>query len=239
MRPFLAIARFCLAAGLGYAFVWAFSDPTPGWADVPLEEPARFDLADLRLTEAFSAISLGDQAQAAPPPESLAVAVASESRAVPPFEGLGMTAAALALTREAEPLRLRAEQDEEGAWVIGYGRRLSEQPAGGVTPDHAMQMLREDLTRAEESVRGAVHIPLNANEYGALVEFARSIGPENFPDTLVPMLLNAGDREAAADAFMIWSKVRVEGALVDSDDLIAERERARELFLKPIPANAS
>jgi lysozyme len=92
-------------------------------------------------------------------------------------------------------------------------------------------MLREDVARAEQAVRDAVMISLNANELAALTEFARSIGPENFQHTLVSALLNAGDRSAAADAFLIWTKVRVEGALVDSPELVEQRRRARELFL--------
>lgn len=237
MRPILAMTRLCLTAGLGYALVWAYADPSPQWAEnVPSEwsEGGVPDLAAL-----LAGLHLGTEAQAALPQsavDALAESSILDARVDPPFESLGLTQASLALTQAAEPLRLQAERDDEGLWVIGYGRRVAERPSAGITAAFAEEMLREDLARAEEAVRAAVHLPLNANEFGALVEFARSIGPDNFPDTLVPTLLNAGDREAAADAFLIWSKVRVDGALVDSDDLISERQRTRELFLTPMPA---
>jgi lysozyme len=233
MRPILAIARLGLAASLGYGVVWAFSDPEPDWASGERVAAPQLRSDDGGVPNLLAGVRLGGAAQAASP-EYVGLpseARPAEPRVAPPFTSFTRPDAALALAREAEPLRLEAEQDGEGHWVLGYGRRTPEQPAGSVTAAQAEAMLTEDLARAEEAVRDAVRIPLNANEYAALVEFARSIGAENFAHTLVAALLNAGDREAAADAFMIWTKVRVDGALVDSAELVAQRERARDLFL--------
>ena len=235
MRPILALTKLCFTAGLGYALDWAYADPSPEWAEIA---PAVWSAGGIPdLASLFSSLHLGSEAQAALPQTSLEAMAedgAADGRAAPPYERLGMTAAALALTQAAEPLRLEAERDEEGLWVIGYGRRLAERPSSAVTPELAEQMLREDIAAAQQAVRGSIQIPLNANEFGALVEFARSIGPENFPNTLVPTLLNAGDREAAADAFQIWSTVRVDGGLVESADLATQRQRTRDLFLTPV-----
>lgn len=233
MRPILAIARLGLAAGLGYGVVWAFSDPEPDWAVRARAAAPNLRADDGRAPNLLAGMQLGGSALAATPELAAPSTDAQPApvRVVPPFEGFTRPDAALALAREGEPLRLEAEQDGEGFWVVGYGRRLLDPPAGPITAVEAEAMLLEDLARAEQVVREAVQIPLNANEYAALVEFARSIGAENFAHTLVAALLNAGDREAAADALMIWTKVRVDGALVDSPELVAQRQRARELFL--------
>jgi lysozyme len=139
--------------------------------------------------------------------------------------------AALALARAAQPLRLDAAESDVGGWVIGYGREVPVRPARAISAAEANAMLREDLERAAAVVRQTIVVPLNENELGALTEFARSIGPENLERTLVVGLLNSGDREAAADAILVWTKTRVGGALVDSDALAAQRDRTRVLFL--------
>ncbi len=239
MRLILAFVQLCLTLGIGYGLVWAFSDPAPSWAE---DAPAEWKAGAPDVAAILASLHLGSEAQAALPPsavEALAQEAITGGRIAPPFEGLGMTQAALTLTQAAEPLRLEAERNDEGVWVIGYGRRIAEQPTNAISADFAEQMLGEDIALAEEAVRSNVHLPLNANEFGALVEFARSIGPDNFASTLVPILLNAGDREAAADAFLIWSTVRVDGALVNSEDLIAQRTRTRDLFLTPMPATTA
>ncbi len=227
MRPFLALAQLLIAAGLGFAVVWAFSDSDPAWARRPLVGEPAIDLTAF-LPERLEGITIPEPTAHAAVVEDLEGAEPT-IRVAPPFNGLS-AAPALALAMEVEPLRLRAEQDEEGAWVIGYGRRLAAEAGGEITRDEAEAMLREDVSRAEDAVRWSVHISLGQNEYAALVEFARTIGPETFADTLVAILLNAEDRAAAADAMMIWSRVRVDGALVDSPTRSARLERIRALF---------
>jgi len=155
----------------------------------------------------------------------------ASGRLAPPFDGMQLSTIAIELVREAETLRLEPARHAGGGWVIGYGHTLAERPMRAITRPDAEALLREDLARAEASVRRSVTVPLNDNEYGALVEFAHSIGPDGFAYTLVAGFLNADNREAAADAFLLWSTVQVDGALVDSPDLIARRRRTKALFL--------
>jgi lysozyme len=228
MRPFFALMQLLLAAGLGFAVVWAFSDAEPDWAQRPLAEPPMIDLTGV-LPQTLDGFSL---------PEPTALAAVDEipptngaiRRIAPPFNGLP-SAPVFALALEAEPLRLAAEQNEEGVWIVGYGRRLADGAGRTVTREEAAAMLREDVARAEDAVQAGVRISLSPEEYAALVEFARVIGPETFGDTLVATLLNAEDREAAANAMMIWSRVHIDGALVDSPARAAQLERVRTLFL--------
>lgn len=229
MRLALAFLQLMLSTTLGVAVVWAFSNAQPDWMKVPLIEPARFDLSGLDFPAALGRpASAVEPASVAAPAED---APGSLIRVAPPFAGLELSNALKAIAREAEPLRLSAERDAEGRWVVGYGRRLAEQPLRPISADLAEAMLVEDLTAAGQSVRAAVEVSLSEEEYGALVEFARTVGPEEFDETLVAVLLNAGDRQAAADAMMIWSRIRVDGALVDSPERAAHLARLRDLFL--------
>ena len=220
MRPLMAIGRVLLSAAAGYGAVWAYSDPDPEWATarattLAAEEPSGSARAALSEDEVETSVA----------------GLPAIARAAPPFEGLSLPAAAIELARQAEPLRLEPVQEASGAWVIGYGRRVAERPLREISRADAEAMLREDLAAAEIAVRSVVQIPLSDNEYGALVEFTRSIGVDNFANTLVITLINAGDREAAADAFLLWTMERVDGALVESPDLVAQRRRTRALFL--------
>lgn len=236
MRAVLAIARLGLVVGLGLAVIWGYTSPEPTWAEAPPRRPPVVNFADLHRPAELERLRLGAVAEAAAPligAEPAAKEEDAEQREPPPFDGLAPPPGAFERARESETLRLEAEQDDEGVWLIGYGHRLRAQPSWTITAAEADDMLREDLAAAEDAVRSSVAIPLNQNEYGALVEFARSIGAENFSHTLVATLLNAGDRDAAADAFMLWTKVRVDGALVDSAELVAQRERTQELFRAP------
>jgi lysozyme len=231
MRPFLALAQLLISAGLGFAVIWGFSNADPSWMRRPLTGEPLVDLTGV-LPERIEAINIPEPTAHAAVIEHAPAEEASGPtvRVAPPFNGLS-SAPALALALESEPLRLQAEQDEEGTWVIGYGRRLTAASDRAITRAQAEEMLREDIAHAEEAIRAGVAISLSGEEYAALVEFARMIGPETFGDTLVATLLNAEDREAAADAMMIWSRARIDGELVDSPSRVGRLERLRALFL--------
>jgi len=162
MRPLFAIARWGLAAAAGYGFVWLLSDPDPAWAKAPRGE-ARAALAQLRGTFA-SAEEL----------EDIVALMPASGRVAPPFDGLELSTVAIELVREAEPLILEPVRHAGGGWVIGYGHTIAARPMRAISQPEAEALLREDLARAEAAVRGSVTVPLNDNEYGALVEIGRA-----------------------------------------------------------------
>lgn len=217
MRFVFHIVRYALAAAAGYAAVWALSDPDYDW--VAAAEAARAEREAARAVKEEDAL------------EEFVGLLPASDRIAPPFDGIVLPTAAIELVREAEPLTLEPVRHVSGGWVIGYGHVSPERPLRALTREEAEGLLREDLAVAEGAVRRSIQAPLNDNEYAALVEFALSIGPENFEFTLVAALVNAEDREAAADAFLLWNKVRIDGALVPDADLAARRRRTKALFL--------
>lgn len=67
-------------------------------------------------------------------------------------------------------------------------------------------ILERDLAQYAAVVGKAVHVPLNANQYGALVSFTFNLGPSNFLKSTLLKKLNAGDYEGAAKEFARWNR---------------------------------
>lgn len=168
----------------------------------------------------------------APPPPAPELAPATSARVAPPFEGLKTNDAIVELIKAEEGLRLEADRSSAGVWLIGYGHTGDDVTAGRtVTTAEAESLLRADLAVVEGEIKGMVTAPLNGDEFSALVDLAYNIGAGAFRDSTVLRELNAGNRAAAADAFLLWDKVRVGGQLTVSAPLHERRETERRMFL--------
>lgn len=139
--------------------------------------------------------------------------------------------AAINILKSYEGLSLDA-YPEADYWLIGYGYKNPSVHAGvSITPKTAERYLRDDLKVREAFVRSVVKVPVNENEFSALVALSYNIGTGSFRNSTVLRLLNEGDRRDAADAFMMWNKVKRDGNLMESAQLTARREAERDLFL--------
>lgn len=143
--------------------------------------------------------------------------------------------AAIALIKEYEGLRTEAYPDPAHGWsvpTIGYGHTSA---AGAprvskgmkITPAGAEEILRSDLVKFERAVASAVHVPLNENQFGALVSFTFNLGPGNLKSSTLLRRLNAGDYAGAAAEFGKW--VKADGKTLPG--LVRRREAERLLFL--------
>ncbi len=157
--------------------------------------------------------------------------VAPEGRIAPPFDGLSTLDVVLDKIREEEGLRLQAYQGPSGKWLIGYGHGTDVQPGMSISHAHAEELLDQDVGVVEEVIKSVVRVPINAAEFSAMVGLAYNIGTGNFRSSTVLRKLNEGDRQGAADAFLLWTKVRQNGVLVESPDLVQRRSEDRKLFL--------
>jgi len=140
----------------------------------------------------------------------------------------------LSLLKLFEGLRLEAYLDAVGIWTIGYGHTAGVRPGDTVTPAQAESLLENDLHAFARGVSHLVRVPLNENEFAALVSLAYNIGLGKLAKSRVLKRLNAGDRRGAADAFDLWNKGRVDGQLAILPGLSRRRAAERTLFLKPI-----
>jgi lysozyme len=118
--------------------------------------------------------------------------------------------------------------DVKQVWTFGIGHTAAAGPPTmprGMPADldagirEAFRIFGTDLARYEAEVLRAVKAPLAPHEFDALVSFHYNTG--GIARAALTRALNAGDREAAADAFMGWRRPA---------SIIPRREAERDLF---------
>lgn len=109
--------------------------------------------------------------------------------------------------KQWEGLELEAYKDVGGVWSIGYGHTKDVKPGDVITVERAKRLLDEDLLIYEKAVNDSVHVPLNQNQYDALVSLCYNIGVTGFKNSTVVKRINTGDYIGAAEAILWWNKV--------------------------------
>lgn len=115
------------------------------------------------------------------------------------------------LIKRFEGLRLTAYDDGVGVITVGYGTTVDDsfqmiKMGLRITPDQADAFLERDLAKFESAVNQFVKVPLNQNQFDALVCFVYNIGTFNFSTSTLLKKLNAGDYAGAAVQFLVWNK---------------------------------
>lgn len=132
------------------------------------------------------------------------------------------------LIQDFEGLALKAYKDPVGILTWGYG---STGPH--VTPDKigtkkdAEELLKKDLERFEKGVSDLVKVPLNQNQFDALVSFSFNLGLGNLKSSTLLKKLNASDYTGASKEFERWN--RAGGKVLNG--LTRRRIAERDLFL--------
>jgi lysozyme len=101
------------------------------------------------------------------------------------------------------------------------------------TVDQSEEKLCESLTTFSTRVRALCTAAPTDNELGALTSLAYNIGAEALRKSTVLRCHNASDCQAAARAFSLWDKARVNGALQALPGLTARRAAEAALYLRP------
>ena len=139
---------------------------------------------------------------------------------------------AVELIKREEGLRLEAYRDSAGIFTVGFGHVGPDVHEGLViTEAKAVALLATDIAWAEDTVRRNVRVTLTTEQRAALVSLTFNIGSGAFKTSSVLRRLNAGNVEGAADAFLMWNKITVNGVKKRSAGLANRRERERALFL--------
>lgn len=130
-----------------------------------------------------------------------------------------------------EGLRLKAYDDGVGVWTIGYGTTVINgvkvKKGDTCTLEQAKAYMAQDLKQFESAVN-QVKVPLNQNQYDALVSLAYNIGVSAFLNSTLLKKLNAKDYKGAAEQFPRWN--RGGGRVLNG--LVKRRKIEMELFLK-------
>lgn len=131
------------------------------------------------------------------------------------------------LVARFEGLRLRAYQDGNGIWTIGYGHTGPEAfPGAMITAEQALQLLGMDLGFADSVLARLVKVPINQNQYDALVSLVYNIGEGQFSRSTCLRELNRGNAAAACAAIGMFDIV----ARHVSPGLVRRRRAEQELF---------
>lgn len=115
----------------------------------------------------------------------------------------------LNLIKEFEGLELNAYKDAVGIVTIGYGSTGSHVSMGQtITQAEAEALLLKDVIRFEKGVEQAVKVPLNQNQFDALVSFSFNLGLGNLNSSTLLRKLNAKDYTGAANEMLRWDKAK-------------------------------
>lgn len=136
------------------------------------------------------------------------------------------------LIRRFEGFKSAPYRCPAGVATIGFGSTryadgravsLKDDP---ITEAQALDLLHQTLTQYEQAVSKAVKVPINQNQFDALVDFAYNAGAGNMASSTLVKKLNAGDLKGASAEFDRWvfaAGVRLRG-------LTLRRQAERELF---------
>jgi len=129
-------------------------------------------------------------------------------------------------------------KDQGGKPTIGYGHLIrpgEHYDKIGIGERWATDLLKADVTRFEIAVDEAVIVPLNQNEFDALVIFAFNIGETAFRTKASAVIeLNATRRAEVGPRMKLWDKITVDGKLVVSSGLVRRRAAEVKLFYTPV-----
>lgn len=151
----------------------------------------------------------------------------------PPPPGKGhINSDGLIIVKHFEGRELRAYQDSVGVWTIGYGHTSAAGPpqvyAGQtITEQQAEDILKKDLELFEGGVRDLVKVPVNSDQFSALVSFSFNVGLGALADSTLLRKLNSGDYTGAANEFPRWVKAGEQTL----PGLVRRRDAERALFL--------
>ncbi|MEM7714302.1 MAG: glycoside hydrolase family protein [Cyanobacteria bacterium P01_A01_bin.68] len=143
----------------------------------------------------------------------------------------------LTFIADHEGMILHLYNDPANHATIGVGHLVhhgpingceSEEFKRGITKERAMEILRSDVTTAENTVNKLVKVPLNQNQFDALVSFVFNIGETQFASSTLLSKLNQRDYNSVPSQLNRW----VHGSGKKLPGLINRRRDEGDLFSK-------
>ena len=127
-----------------------------------------------------------------------------------------------------EGLRLKAYQDSAGVWTIGYGSTGGVREGDTINEAQAETLLKVDLQTAEKEVNRH-RLPLNQNQFDALVSFTFNVGAGAFRNsTLLRRIKENVNHPDIPNQFKRW--VNAGGKRLDG--LVKRRRQEADIYTK-------
>lgn len=144
----------------------------------------------------------------------------------------------LKLIQEYEDFRAKAYLDIKGVPTIGFGTTYYQdgtkvQLGDICTRSQAEAWFMNDCKALDAFLdRNVTQKKLTQNQFDALASFIYSVGRSAFIGSTMYRLIKLGKMKEAADEFLRWDKVTINGKKVSSQGLLNRRKKERALFLK-------
>ncbi len=138
----------------------------------------------------------------------------------------------IAVIKSFEAFRAVAYLDVAGVPTIGYGTTRGVKLGDTITEPQADARLREELREYEAAVERYASQAITQSQFDALCSFAYNVGIAGMRSSSVLKAHNRGDYQAAARAFGLWNKARVNGKLVPVAGLTRRRAAEAALYLQ-------
>lgn len=133
--------------------------------------------------------------------------------------------------KSIEGFRDMPYRDTGGRLTIGYGHVIKHSEGwlkeGVISQAVALQLLHQDAKGAENAVNAYVKVPLNQDQFDALVSFVFNVGNEAFRTSTLLRKLNAGRCCAVPDELRRW---KYDGKHIVAG-LAARREKEIALYV--------
>jgi lysozyme len=146
--------------------------------------------------------------------------------------------ACIELIKSFEGLFLEAYMCPASVCTIGYG--TISYPNGNkvklgdkCTQNEALEYLMYEVKEKAKAVDALMRDDLTDNQFGALISFAYNCGTGALKDSTLRKRVNANPLDATIrEAFLMWSKARVDGKLKTLKGLERRRIAEADLYFK-------
>ena len=132
-----------------------------------------------------------------------------------------------------EVLRLKKYFCQANKPTIGYGHVMlpGENIPDTITKERAIELLKADVARFERAIKKNVKVPLNQNQFDALVCFLVNTGEGGITNSGVQRELNAGNYANVPAKMAEWRNITVNGVKQVNQGLVNRRKDEGELFM--------
>jgi lysozyme len=139
-------------------------------------------------------------------------------------------AAGFSIIKGFESFFSKAYYCPAGVLTIYWGHVCRSGEVYDGTREQGEWYLHDDIASSEAAVSRLIHVPLNENQFSALVSFTFNLGSGALQASTLRAKLNRGEYLSASDEFGRWVLARGLRLL----GLVARREVERKLFLAEV-----
>ncbi len=129
---------------------------------------------------------------------------------------------------------LHVYKDVAGLPTIGIGHLIKAgESFTTITKEQALDLLAEDVKKCEVAIAKNIKVPLNQNQFDALVSWSFNCGVGVLSTSTLSKRLNLGFYDEVPDHLLSWCKATVNGVKVEVKGLKNRRISEGELWSKP------